>query len=733
MTAAIEINNLTKRFGSLTAVNNVSLRVAPGAIFGLLGPNGSGKSTIIRMLCGVLPPSSGNATVLGYHIPDDAELVKEHIGYMSQKFSLYPDLTVEENLHFYGRIYGVAEVELKAQVERVANLTTLEGKFAQQAGTLSGGWKQRLALACSLIHNPTLIFLDEPTAGIDPVARRELWDLLFRLSALGKTLFVTTHYMDEAERCTDIGYIYQSELILCGKPAVLKALPEVNPSGTKRFRLRAPNVVSRLQEIRHFSGVRDATLMGEAIHLLLEDQVNTNDLITSLGADSPAATIEQVTPSLEDVFVSLTQAANRNQIGRMPEISQGTKTNNEAQAAAQAAGGKELVQTENRRQRLFSGFLAILMKEFIHIRRERSTLLFMFAIPVIQLTIFGYAIDTKIEHIPTVVWNLDERAESRRLLESFESSRTFTVVERAHNDEEFRRAITAGRAKVGILVPPDFSERVLRQEQAQVQVLIDGSDSQVATSALTATKLLGLVKSIERGKQFGEQLQLAPARDASGKAELAIDIRPRVLFNPDFISARFFVPGLVCVILQLVTLFLTAFSVVKEREFGTLEQLFVTPVGKAGLVLGKLVPYTLTSFVEALVVLNVMVYVFGVPIQGSLSLLLCLVVLFILCSLGLGLLISTLAKTQVEAMQFAFMIMLPSILLSGFVFPRGEMPTPIYLLTFAIPATYFVEIVRGIVLRTADFRDLLPYISGLFVCTVVVLAASLMRFRKQIS
>lgn len=726
MTAAIEIKNLTKRFDALTAVSNVSLTVAPGAIFGLLGPNGSGKSTIIRMLCGVLPPTSGNATVLGYRITDDAELVKEHIGYMSQKFSLYPDLTVEENLHFYGRIYGVQETELAVQVERVASLTALEGKFAQQAGTLSGGWKQRLALACSLIHNPTLIFLDEPTAGIDPVARRELWDLLFQLSALGKTLFVTTHYMDEAERCTDIGYIYQSELILCGKPAVLKALPEVNPRGTRRLRLQAPKIVSCLQEVRHFPGVRDATLMGEAIHLLAEDHLNTNELITSLGTE---ATIEQVKPSLEDVFVSLTQAANRNQIGRTQESSQDTMASNDGELA----GSKEELPSENRRQRLFSGFFAILMKEFIHIRRERSTLLFMFAIPVIQLTIFGYAIDTKIEHIPTVVWNLDARAESRKLLESFESSRTFTVVERASNDEDFRRAITAGRAKVGILVPADFSERVLRQEQAQVQVLIDGSDSQVATSALTATKLLGLVKSIERGKQFGEQLQIAPARDASGKAELAIDIRPRILFNPDFISARFFVPGLVCVILQLVTLFLTAFSVVKEREFGTLEQLFVTPVGKAGLVLGKLVPYTLTSFIEALVVLNVMVYVFGVPIQGSLSLLLCLVVLFILCSLGLGLLISTLAKTQVEAMQFAFMIMLPSILLSGFVFPRSEMPTPIYLLTFLIPATYFVEIVRGIVLRMADFRDLLPYIFGLFVCTVVVLSASLMRFRKQIS
>ena len=260
----------------------------------------------------------------------------------------------------------------------------------------------------------------------------------------------------------------------------------------------------------------------------------------------------------------------------------------------------------------------------------------MLVIPVLQTMIFGYAIDAKIEHIPTVVYDLDGRRHARELIEAFANTRTFDVVERVLDDESFRRALTSGRAKVGVRIPPDYTDRLLRSEQVQVQVLIDGSDSQVATTALNATNLLGINRSITIARSLADALQVAPARNAAGEAALPIEMRPRLLYNPDLESSHFFVPGLVGIILQLVTLFLTSFAIVRERELGTLEQLFVTPVGRLGLLLGKLMPYAIIGFVEMLIVLTVMVYVFGVPIHGSLPLLLGLSTLFLVCSLGWG-------------------------------------------------------------------------------------------------
>jgi ABC transporter DrrB family efflux protein len=723
----IQVEHLTRRFGELVAVDDVSFTVRRGAIFGLLGPNGSGKSTVIRMLCGVLQPSGGRAVVLGHDVRTEAESIKRRIGYMSQKFSLYADLTVRENLEFYARIYGLAAERQRERMAAVLELTRLGDRLDQLAGTLSGGWKQRLALACALIHEPEVIFLDEPTAGIDPVARRDLWDLLFELSAAGKTLLVTTHYMDEAERCTDVGYLYQSKLIAWGRPEELKHLPHVTPPGTRRWELEVPAPAEKLAQLRRIEGVDDATLFGQTIHVLANEKLTGEQLLARLGALPDESHVRQIEPTLEDVFVTLSRAAERGKTLQQevrPRLE-------EAQAASDIEPPPPRPATE--RQRLMWGFGAVLTKEFFHIRRQPTTIFFMLVIPALQTLIFGYAINVKIENIPTVVQDLDGRRHAQQLVESFENTRTFDVVARAVDDESFRRAITAGRAKVGLRIPPDYSDRLVRNEQVDVQVLIDGSDSQVATTALNAANLLGIQRSISIARSFAESLQVAPARNEEGELAIPIDVRPRLLYNPDLESSHFFVPGLVGIILQLVTLFLTAFAIVRERELGTLEQLFVTPVGRAGLVVGKLVPYALVGFVAMLIVLLVMVFVFGVPIRGSLMLLLGLSTLFLVCALGLGLLVSTLARTQLEAMQFAFMIMLPTVLLSGFMFPRSEMPVAIYVFTFAIPATYFLEILRGIVLRGADMLDLVPQAIGLTICCVAILMLSVARFRKQLA
>lgn len=756
----ISVQNLTRSFGSLVAVNDVSFQVRRGAIFGLLGPNGSGKSTIIRMLCGVLEPTSGAASVLGFDAAREAEAIKRRIGYMSQKFSLYADLSVRENLEFYGRIYDLSPERLAERSRVVQELTGVGDRLDQLAGTLSGGWKQRLALACALIHEPDVVFLDEPTAGIDPVARRSLWDLLFELSGQGVTLFVTTHYMDEAERCSEVGYIYNSRLIVCGQPDELKQLPAVTPRGTKRVELDVASPTARLSELRRIDGVVDATLFGQTIHLLLADEVSETSLLDQLGISRDAASLRPISPSLEDVFVTLTRAAEGNgartgeparttsslaPLGRGAEGEEASERSGDLKPHAETheppltpnpspqGGEGNRSSSSHARSRPFAGLAAMLRKEFSHIRREPTTLFFMLVVPVLQTLIFGYAINLDVEHIPTVVYDLDGRVHARELMDAFRNTRTFAVVDQVFDDESFQRALTSGRAKVGVRIPPNYSERLLHGEQAQVQVLIDGSDSQVATTALHASNLLGVAHSRRIGQAFAETLPTVPARDPVGHVALPIEIRPRLLYNPDLETSHFFIPGLVGIILQLVTLFLTSFAIVREREHGTLEQLFVTPVGRMGLLLGKLIPYALIGGLESLIVLSVMVYVFGVPINGSLALLLSLAGLFLVCALSLGLLVSTIATTQFEAMQFAFLFMLPSVLLSGFVFPRDEMPLPMYVLSFAIPATYFVEILRGIVLRGADAIDLLPQVAGLAITCAIVLALSVARFRKHLA
>jgi ABC-2 type transport system ATP-binding protein len=304
---AIAAEHLVRRFGNFTAVNDVSFRVEKGEIFGFLGPNGSGKTTVIKMLTGLLPLSGGNAWVEGLDVRTDPESVRERIGYMSQNFSLYHDLTVAENLKFYGRIYSLEPARLKRRIDEIIQLNGL-GPYVNRLGAqLSGGWKQRLALGCAMLHEPSLLFLDEPTAGIDPVARRQLWDLLFELSGHGITFFVTTHYMDEAERCSHVAYIYFGKLIADGTPNSLRELPDVQPQGTTRVEITTPEVTRALRLARQIPGIRSATIFGQSIHALIEDHFDLNDLRERLLKSGINVTeIRPLAPSLEDVFVELT-------------------------------------------------------------------------------------------------------------------------------------------------------------------------------------------------------------------------------------------------------------------------------------------------------------------------------------------------------------------------------------------------------------------------------------------
>jgi ABC transporter DrrB family efflux protein len=367
----------------------------------------------------------------------------------------------------------------------------------------------------------------------------------------------------------------------------------------------------------------------------------------------------------------------------------------------------------------FASFTSVLVKEFLHIRRDPFTLVITIVIPVFQLMVFGYAIDMDVKDIPTVVYDCDRSAASREFLASMSNTRYFDIKGYVLSDHELKESIVAGRARVGIKVPPDFSANMMGRRRTAVQLVIDGSDSTVGAQAANIANAIGLWQSMNRGGRVTMET-------------MPLEVRSRTLFNPDLKSANFFVPGLVGLIMQVVSVFLTSFAIVRERERGNLEQLLVTPLSRSGFMLGKLIPYGAVAFGEICIVLTIMRYVFGVHIAGNLMLLLAMCFLFLFTGLGLGILVSTIAQNQAQAMQMAFLIMLPSVMLSGFVFPRESMPTIIYYITFVIPLTYFIEILRGIIIRGAGIEAIWNEAVILAFYGFAVLTLSTLRFRRKL-
>ena len=304
-TPSIVVDKLVKQFGAFIAVNQASFRISAGEIFGLLGPNGSGKSTIIRMLCGLLTPSSGSATVVGFDVARQAEEVRQHIGYMSQKFSLYNDLTALENLQFFGGLYGVKGRALDERIAWALNMAGLAGSAQMLTGELSGGWKQRLALGCAVLHRPQVLFLDEPTAGVDPLSRRQFWELIHQMSREGVSILVTTHYMDEAEYCNRLALINQGIIVEIGTPTEIK---QTAIKGVL-FLIECSPLGAGLAAIKQAPGVSEASVFGAALHVVVDEgRQPLTELPAFLASHSVRVDrAEVISPSLEDAFVSLTK------------------------------------------------------------------------------------------------------------------------------------------------------------------------------------------------------------------------------------------------------------------------------------------------------------------------------------------------------------------------------------------------------------------------------------------
>ena len=369
---------------------------------------------------------------------------------------------------------------------------------------------------------------------------------------------------------------------------------------------------------------------------------------------------------------------------------------------------------------------ALLLKEFIQMRRDRLTFGLMIGIPIFQLLMFGFAINTDVKHLPTAVFDQSHSAESRDLLESFSASGYFDLDRYVKSFKELNSLIDNGQAKVGIVLPPDFAEQVRGGRSASVQVIVDASDSMAASSAISTAMTIGQLRSqnimIKRLESLGGRISGLP-----------YDIRIRPWYNPDFVTAFYMVPGIMGMILTMTMVMITSMAIVREREHGTLEQLIVTPMKSWELMLGKIIPYVFVGLVQAAVALMVGILVFDLPIRGNLVELFLYTLLFIVASLSLGMLISNFSKTQMQAMQLSFFIFLPSVLLSGFMFPREAMPEFFFQLGRLLPITFYLQIMRGIVLKGVGIAALWPQVLALVIYTSIVLSVSVVKFRKKLA
>lgn len=371
-------------------------------------------------------------------------------------------------------------------------------------------------------------------------------------------------------------------------------------------------------------------------------------------------------------------------------------------------------------------FLCIVKKEFIQVKRDRASLMIALFMPVMMLFLFGYALKTEVSDVSTVVLDQDNTQYSRQLVQSYSNSEYFKMNYYVHSFSDLEELIYSGKAKVGIVIPEGYGRTIKSGKQSQAALYIDGSDPTVARTALSSGVLVGQMYSINLGRETAEE------RGIKINVSGPVDIRPRVWFNPELKSEVFTIPGLICLVMQNITVILTAFAMVREREKGTIEQLIVTPVKPLELILGKLVPYVIIGFIEFLWVLGLGTLWFRVPVKGNIFLLILLGFGFVICALAIGMFISTIAKTQSQAMQLAVLFLLPSILLSGFMFPREAMPKVIQWIGYLIPVTYFLNISRGIILKGVTIEYLKTNIIMLNILGIVLLSAASIRFKKSL-
>ena len=668
----VEADGLTKRFGDFTAADNISFKIGRGEIFGLLGPNGAGKSTTFKMMCGLLRPTSGQAFVSGLDLYAAGGEARGRVGYMAQKFSLYGDLSARQNLSFFAGVYGLSGTRRKEAIDRVVTAFHLEPHLETNSSELPLGFKQRLALACAIMHDPAVLFLDEPTSGVDPLTRREFWSHINAMVERGVTIMVTTHFLDEAEYCDRIGLVYRGRVIAEGTPDELK--------GSVR------------------SDERTEPTLEDAFIELVEEFDRSEGRMS-------AQSSERTLPKLDAPTLARRASEGSGSPAMMAQDSSLARRANESSSVSKRGVG---LWGHVRRRRM----VALIRKESQQILRDPSSFLIAGVLPILLLFVYGFGVSLDLRRVPIGLVIEQPSPEANSFLASFRDSRYFEV-HQVHHRASVEEELVSGRLNGVVVLAADFSERLGRGETAPIQVLVDGSDPNTAGLVASYVQLLW-ANWVQQ-----ESLSLSSLANRPRAVPL-ITTEPRVWFNPEINSYYALLPGAVAIILTLIGTLLPSLVVAREWERGTMEALLTTPTTPLDLLVGKIVPYYVLGLFALTLSVSVTVFGFGVPFRGSILALFLISSAYLAVTLALGLLISTLAKNQFAAGQGALVAgFLPAFLLSGYIFEIDSMPAPLRLLTSLLPPRYYVFSLQTLFLAGDIMSVLVP--SGLILATMALL------------
>lgn len=649
---AISANGLTKKFGAFTAVDHVSFKIRQGEIFGFLGSNGCGKTTTMRMLTGLMTPTEGKAELFGKTIEAESMETRLHLGYMTQLFSLYNELTVRQNLMLYARLYRIGETEINARVDEMLQRFQLNSYEHVTPQSLPLGIKQRLSLAAAVIHRPQILILDEPTSGVDPVARDLFWELIIELSRRDKvTIFITTHFMNEAERCDRISLMHAGKSLACDTPE---------------------NLIAER---------KTSTLEAAFIDYLEEADPASREKVIIEKSDN-AATGENSEKQLKRKFFS---------------------------------SGNSFFSI----QRL----LCCCWREYLELMRDpiRATLAIFGALLLMFVMSFGISMD--VEDLKFAVFDRDGSELSNDYTLNISGSRYFIEQPEIEDYDDLEARMRSGELSLVVEIPPDFGRDMEAGRSPEVAFWIDGS------MPSRAETIDGYVSSMHN--QWLEKRATESGNNGSA-ASLSADVETRYRYNPDVKSLPAMVPAVIPLLLLMIPAVLAALAVVREKETGSIINLYATPLSRLEFMLGKQMPYVLFSIFSSLILVTMAVSIFDVPVKGSVAVLILSLILYSLCSTGIGLLASSVTRSQI-AVIFMTMLgtMLPAVQFCGMIDPVNSQEGAGRLIGTLYPASYMLLISRGVFNKALGFADLPTELLALLITVPVVIGGGVMFLKKQ--